>query len=109
MFDKNISPAYKENIIDDMKFDNGSNSTKTVTVRIKAIKIVGIIDGLDKEDKNIENYWYNSDSRVVYDYDLHFPIGKVKVDEEGIPIKIDKDVYVIDAIPIPTISEKRRS
>lgn len=109
MFDKNISPAYKENIIDDMKFDNGSNSTKTVTVRIKAIKIVGIIDGLDKEDKNIENYWYNSDSRVVYDYDLHFQIGKVKVDEEGIPIKIDKDVYVIDAIPIPTISEKRRS
>ena len=109
MFDKNISPAYKENIIDDMKFDNGSNSTKTVTVRIKAIKIVGIIDGLDKEDKNIENYWYNNESRVVYDYDLHFQIGKVKVDEEGIPIKIDKDVYVIDAIPIPTISEKRRS
>jgi hypothetical protein len=110
MFDKNISPAYKENIIDDMKFDNGSNSTKTVTVRIKAIKIVGIIDGLDeKEDKNIENYWYNNESRVVYDYDLHFQIGKVKVDDEGIPIKIDKDVYVIDAIPIPTISEKRRS
>jgi len=110
MFDKNISPAYKENIIDDMKFDNGSNSTKTVTVRIKAIKIVGIIDGLDeKEGNNIENYWYNSESRVVYDYELHFPIGKVKVDEEGIPIKIDKDVYVIDAILIPTISEKRRS
>ena len=110
MFDKNISPAYKENIIDDMKFDNGSNSTKTVTVRIKAIKIVGIIDGLDeKEGNNIENYWYNSESRVVYDYELHFQIGKVKVDEEGIPIKIDKDVYVIDAIPIPTLSEKRRS
>jgi superfamily II DNA or RNA helicase len=110
MFDKNISPAYKENIIDDMKFDNGSNSTKTVTVRIKAVKIVGIIDGLDdKEGNNIENYWYNSESRVVYDYDLHFQIGKVKVDEEGIPIKINKDVYVIDAISIPILSEKRRS
>jgi len=109
MFDKNISPAYKENIIDDMKFDNGSNSTKTVTVRIKAVKIVGVIDGLVDKDGNgnIENYWYNNESRVVYDYDLHYLIGKVKVDSEGIPIKLDKNVYVIDAIPISTIPDNK--
>jgi hypothetical protein len=49
-------------------------------------------------------YWYYPNSFVVYDYDLHFAVGMVERDENGNPMKINKDVYIIDkAIPIPLI------
>ena len=56
LFDKNIGPAYKEDMFEDMKNDNGSNSTKTVTIKVKAIKIKGVIKIGEKED--ISTYWY---------------------------------------------------
>ena len=102
LFDKNIGPAYKDDIIEDYKIENGSNSTKSITIRVKAVKIKGIID----ETLNvIEDYWYNHDSGTVYDYELHYPIGKVKMNKDDIPTKINKDVYVIDTIPIPIIQK----
>ena len=100
LFDKNIGPAYKEDVLEDMKIENGSNSTKSVTIKVKAMKIKGIIN--DKID-NIANYWYNADSGVVYDFDLYFPIGKIKYNLDGIPIKVDKDTYHIELIHIPLI------
>jgi LEA14-like dessication related protein len=101
LFDKNIGPAYKEDILEDMKIDNGSNSTKSVTIRVKAIKIKGIIKIGNKED--ISNYWYCPESGTVYDFDLNYPIGKVKKDIDDIIEKVDKDTYVIDILPIPVI------
>jgi superfamily II DNA or RNA helicase len=103
LFDKNIGPAYKEDMFEDMKNDNGSNSTKTVTIKVKAIKINGVIKVGEKED--ISTYWYSPETGVVYDFDLNYPIGKVKQDVDGIVEKIDKDTYVIDIIPIPIINE----
>jgi hypothetical protein len=51
-----------------------------------------------------ENYWYNSETQVVYDYELHYAIGKVGVDNDGIPKKLDNNIYIIDRIiPIPRI------
>jgi hypothetical protein len=100
LFDKNIGPAYKEDVLEDMKIENGSNSTKSVTIKVKAMKIKGILD--DKKE-NIENYWYNPDSGVVYDFDLYYPIGKIKYDSTGIPLKVDKDTYHIELILIPQI------
>ena len=101
LFDKNIGPAYKEDIIEDMKFDNGSNSTKSITIKVKAIKIRGVIKIGNKED--ISNYWYCPETGTIYDFDLNYPVGKVKKDINGIIEKIDKDTYVIDIIPIPVI------
>jgi hypothetical protein len=103
LFDKNIGPAYKEDMFEDMKNDNGSNSTKTVTIKVKAIKIKGVIEIGEKKD--VSTYWYCPESGVVYDFDLNYPIGKVKQDIDGIVEKLDKDTYVIDIIPIPFISE----
>jgi hypothetical protein len=103
LFDKNIGPAYKEDMFEDMKNDNGSNSTKTVTIKVKAIKINGVIQIGEKKDTS--TYWYCPESGVVYDFDLNYPIGKVKQDADGIVEKIDKDTYVIDIIPIPFINE----
>jgi superfamily II DNA or RNA helicase len=101
LFDKNIGPAYKEDIMEDMKFDNGSNSTKSITIRVKAIKIRGVIKIGNKED--ISNYWYCPETGTIYDFDLNYPVGKVKKDINGIIEKIDKDTYVIDIIPVPVI------
>ncbi len=108
LFDKNIGPAFKDDIIEDIKISNGSNSAKSITVKVKVIKIKGIIEG-EKESEAI-NYWYNPEPEsvgygVVYDYDLNYPVGKVKFDDIGNPEKLDKDTYKIDLIPIPTIKQ----
>jgi hypothetical protein len=53
-----------------------------------------------------DKYWYNPESGTVYDYKLHFPIGKIAVDN-NIQQKLDKDTYIINRmIPIPIISNK---
>lgn len=101
LFDKSIGPAYKEDILEDMKIDNGSNATKSITIKVKAIKIRGVIKIGNKED--ISNYWYCPETGTIYDFDLNYPVGKVKKDINGIIEKIDKDTYVIDIIPVPVI------
>jgi superfamily II DNA or RNA helicase len=101
LFDKNIGPAYKEDIMEDMKIDNGLNATKSITIRVKAIKIRGVIKIGNKED--FSNYWYCPETGTIYDFDLNYPVGKVKKDINGIIEKIDKDTYVIDIIPVPVI------
>jgi hypothetical protein len=100
LFDKNIGPAYKEDIIEDMKISNGSNSVNSITVKIKVVKIRGVIE---QNDKDIQYYWYNPETGVVYDLDLNYPMGRVKFSLEGIPEKLDKETYRIEIINIPTI------
>ncbi len=111
LFDEQIGPAYKEDLIDDMKMDNGSNSTNSKTIRVKVIKIKAVII-VEKEGDNIKyspekQYWYNPETNVVYDLELKFPIGKVGISDDNIPLKISNDVYVIDKlIPIPKLEIK---
>lgn len=111
LFDDQIGPAYKDDIIDDMRMDNGSNSVNSKTIRVKVIKIKAVIV-IEKEGTNIKyspekQFWYNPETHVVYDIDLKYPIGKVGVDVDNIPLKISKDVYVIDkVIPIPKLEIK---
>lgn len=100
LFDKNIGPAYKEDIIEDMKISNGSNSTNSITIKVKVVKIRGVIES---NDKDIQYYWYNPETHVVYDFDLNYPIGQVKFSLDGIPEKLDKDTYRIEIINIPSI------
>ena len=110
LFDEQIGPAYKEDIYDDMKLDNGSNSELSQTVRIKVIKIKAVKQLSPPEEADIkfsksEFYWYNPDTGVVYDYELHYAIGKIGYDSDDLPKKIDKDTYIIDkVIPIPMIN-----
>ena len=179
LFDKHIGPAYKNDIIEDIKISNGSDSNKSLTIKVKVIRIRGlnrdilsdnnnnnkpmktgkdrpIIETEDeinktekKEDKTnetsskigqqvekeyidaeqkrqkmeekkeedindeennqiidlskVDNYWYNPNTGVVYDFDLHYPVGKIKYDDDGIPIKLGKDLYEIEFINIPMI------
>lgn len=115
LFDDQIGPAYKEDIFDDMKIDNGSNSTLSQTIRIKIIKIKAVkllsnpntTENIDIKYSNVDFYWYNPLTLVVYDYELHYPIGKIGQTDDNLPKKIDKDTYIIDKlIPIPMINDK---
>jgi hypothetical protein len=106
LFDEQIGPAYKEDIYDDLKMDNGLNSVNSQVVRIKIIKISAVKILSKTEDKvtysKPEFYWYNPDTLVVYDFDMHYPIGKIGIDEDQIPLKLDSTTYIIDkVIPIP--------
>ena len=109
LFDNNIGPAYRQDIKDDLKLDNGLNSINSTVMKVRVVKIkaVKLLNSDIKSPKysDPDNYWYSSDTRVVYDYDLHYPIGKVAV-EEDIPVKIEGDIYVMDkVIPIPMITK----
>lgn len=116
LFDDHIGPAYKDDIYDDMKLDNGLNSKNSRVKRIKIIKIKAVQQLISDEENESEprpkeerytqpkDYWFNPDSLVVYDFDLQYPIGKVGTDDDNMPIKIDSDIYVITKmIPIPII------
>lgn len=111
LFEKFIGPAYREDLYDDMKLDNGSNSTKSMTIKIKvmkikAVKLISSPNAETPEYSQPEDYWFYPKTGVVYDYELYYPVGKVSFDENGLPIKLDKDTYIIDyVIPIPTIEK----
>lgn len=110
LFDQHIGPAYKENIYDDMKLDSGLNSSKSTIMRIKVMKIKAVMV-TSKPDEEMtfgppSFYWYYDKSHTIYDYDLHYVIGKIAVDDQNIPVKMDKDTYIINyMIPIPLVND----
>lgn len=106
LFDDQIGPAYKEDMYDDMKINNGSNSPDSITTKIKVMKISAVIQLTKEGDKfsDPKTYWYDNELGTVYDYDLQYPIGRIAF-EDNLPKKLDKDTYIIDKmIPIPIIT-----
>ena len=108
LFSKYISPAFKFDINDNIRFDNGSNSVKAVTLKIKVMKIKAVKQLTKQEDKysysEPDDYWYYDKTGTIYDYDLYFPIGKLALGDKGEPLKYNDSTYIIDRlIPIPTI------
>ena len=104
LFDAQVGPAYNEDVYYDAKLNNGLNSINGELKTVKVMKIMGIkvIDGVKQPP---EQYWYNSETRVVYDFELDFPVGRVKLDSEGLATKeiINKVTYYIieEVIDIP--------
>lgn len=109
LFDDQIGPAYKDDLNEDLKYNNGSNSVNSQTIRIKVIKIKAIKqmtpdDAEHMKYSNEEHYWYNPETLIVYDFEMHYPIGKVGLDVDGLPKKLSKDVYILTKlVPIPMI------
>ena len=109
LFDKQVGPAYKEDIHEDMIINNGLNNTNSKVIKIKAMKITAVIlMSKPSDEKQLysgkNNYWYNADTFVVYDYDLKYPIGKIAVDDDNIPILTQEGHYIINQlIPIPLL------
>lgn len=106
LFDEQIGPAYVENFKDDKKNDNGLNSVNSEEKQIKVIKIQAVIEEANNSYSKPLNYWYSPDTHVIYDNDLHYPVGKIKANLDKIPIKFE-NYYIIDKlIPIPMIKKK---
>lgn len=95
LFDENVGPAYIYNIYDDMYVDSGSNSTKSQNIKTKVYKIEAAKYINDNSYSEPNNYWYNPETNVVYDYELYFPVGKLLMNELGIPSKFN-DYYIIN-------------
>lgn len=115
LFDEYVGPAYKEDVKDDMRITNGLNSVNSQLIKIRVKKIKAVKQLTKNTDSNTdnslyskeENYWFNPDTGIVYDYEMKYAIGKVGYDENNIPKKLNKDVYIIDKlIPIPLIDEE---
>jgi hypothetical protein len=110
LFDEQIGPAYKDDIFEDMKLDNGLNSLNSKIMRIKLLKIKAVKQ-LNKEGTNFSEpdfYWFYQESGTVYDFELQFPIGKIKTNDDNLAVKLDKETYIIDSlIPIPLLKEKK--
>ena len=99
-FDSYIEPAYKDNIYYDKKIDNGSNSINSTIVKIKTFKIkIVFLDSENNIIPTLHDAWYNPDTKIVYDYELKYPIGKIKIIND-LPFKINKYTYVIDQVII---------
>ena len=110
LFDQQIGPAYNEDMYYDSKLNNGLNAMnseiKTVKViKIKGIKVIRTENSGDGVNQKPENYWFNPNTRIVYDFDLDFPIGRVKLDDDGLPKKemINEESYYMieENIDIP--------
>jgi len=103
---EHIGPAFKEDIKDDMKYDSGLNARKTRVEKIKVIRI-NAVHHLDSDEETFskpDKYWYYAPSGMVYDYETHYPVGHIQL-EDNIPPKLDKDTYIIThTVKIPSIS-----
>lgn len=105
LFAKHVGPAYKDDVHDDMKIDNGLNSLKSMTKKIRVMKINAVKKLKDEQYTGVNSYWYYPKSGVVYDLDLYFPIGKVLFDNDNLPEKLDKNTYIIsEVIDIPSVN-----
>ncbi len=104
---KNIGPAYKEDMKDDVKYDSGLNAKNSHVERIRVIKINAVYlinnDFENPKYSKSSNYWYDKKTGIVYDYETHYPIGKINL-IDGIPNKLDKDTYIMTIeVGIPNI------
>jgi superfamily II DNA or RNA helicase len=110
-FAEQVSAAYKEDLNDDSKIDDGLNAPGSQVVKIKIIKIMAVKQLTNTEPIKYSEptaYYYHQDSQIVYDFDLQFAVGKVGVDPQGIPLKLDKNTYIITKlVPIPIIKQTK--
>uniref|UniRef100_A0A6C0LTY0 Helicase ATP-binding domain-containing protein n=1 Tax=viral metagenome TaxID=1070528 RepID=A0A6C0LTY0_9ZZZZ len=108
IMDKNIGPAYREDIKEDVKYDSGLGAKNTRVEKIKVIKINAVYQISIKENgesiySDVDRYWYYPKTGMVYDYETHYPVGKVQF-INNLPNKLDKNTYIMsDVIEIPTI------
>jgi superfamily II DNA or RNA helicase len=104
LFSKYVGPAYKEDMDDDIRMNNGSNSINSITKQIKVMKIKAVIELEPEKYSEPSTYWYYDKSGTVYDYELFYAVGRVPFDENNLPLKLDRETYIIkEVIDIPTI------
>ncbi len=117
MFDKNIGPAYKQHIEEDIKNSNGSNSFNSITKKIKILKINGIIKNNDynninsdsdgdndnkKKDNDKKNKDKDKDKEKIQPFWCNFEteVGASTVYDYDLQFPIGKLLYDENDIPL---------
>jgi len=98
LLEDNIGPAYNTKLEYDQKINNGLNSQESFIMKIKVRKILATFKNSDDIYIKPQYYWYYDKNNVIYDYELNYPIGKISIDENGRPIKIDNETYLIEKL-----------
>jgi hypothetical protein len=102
-FNKLIGPAYKQDVFYDSKINDGLNALNSEIKKIKVYEIQAKIRTDDEEFTDVDTYWYNPLTGIVYDHQFDFPIGKIQK-TNGVPDMLEDDIYVIDeTIAIPKL------
>lgn len=96
VLNKPIKPAYRKDFNYDRKSNSGSNSSTSITDRVRTRKIIAVI----RQDNNIfsqsKEYLYYKKTGIVYDINTHVPVGRILKDEKGNENKLDNTIYIID-------------
>lgn len=92
--EKTTSLAYLKDVKDDIKYNISGNS---VIQKVKVYKIKAVVR-IDEDIYSDEiTYWFDSNTGIVYDLDIHYPVGQIKIIND-IPEKLNKDVYIITKV-----------
>jgi hypothetical protein len=98
LFEKNPGPAFKYDLYDNAKIDNGSNSVNSMVKRIKAMKIKAVKKIGEEKYGQPKDYWWCPESSVIYDYEMKIPLAKISVDPVNkLPLKSGEN-YIIGQI-----------
>ena len=98
----NISQAYVKDIQNDVVFDKGMYADETKTQTVYAIQ-ASIQVGTAKYLRSTK-YWYDPETMLIFDYELHFIVGKAKKEKDGLPTQLQAAVFVIEnRVNVPLI------
>lgn len=96
-FNKLVGPAYKQDVFYDSKINDGLNAPNSIVKQVKVYEIQAKVRTDNEEFTDVDTYWYNPLTGVVYEYKFEYPIGKIQK-TNGVPDMLENDVYVIDDI-----------
>jgi len=105
LFDKVVGPAYQQKIEYDIKTNNGLNSidSKINRIKVRKVKCVKKLSSGNLSEDNF--YWLNDNNGIVYDFELHYPIGSLEKDENNNFVLLDNNIYIIgQLINVPTFN-----
>jgi hypothetical protein len=98
LLEEPVGPAFNDKIDYDQKINNGLNSRDSSVIKIKVRKISAVHKLEDNVYSTAKNYWYYEKTHVIYDYELNYPVGKIQLDDDSNPVKIDNQTYLIDRV-----------
>ena len=102
LFEKPIGPAYVSKLEFDMKMDNGLNAKESIIKKVKVIKIKAVLQIDENSYSEEKDYWFNTDTGIVYDFENDYIIGKINKDDNGIYLKLNEKVYIVSTtIDVP--------
>ena len=98
LFENPIGPAFVSKLEYDMKMDNGLNANESKIKKVKVIKIKAVLQIDENSYSEEKEYWFNTDTGIVYDFENDYVIGRISRDENGNYLKLNEKIYIVNTI-----------